>query len=153
MANDLVARLKAWLAARPGDGEAITTGEETPMDDDALVAALAGFIQHEVDRITAVPPRVTSVPSKRIVAGHHNANTGEANSQVIGFQPDRMTVTLRNDDDTNAVYIGGTAQQAASTSGYELAAGESITLETQAAIYVRSATGRIIVHFLIEFGD
>jgi len=132
-----------------------TTVQPTAAPSPEQEEAVADLLAIELARLVLdAPMRVTAVPSRRLINGHHFAKAGVDNSQVVGFQPDRMRITILNFDDTNEVWIGGTPELTTSTSGLRIAAGSSFTLETQAAIYARASSGETAtLAYLIEFGD
>jgi hypothetical protein len=70
--------------------------------------------------------------------------------EVVPARLTRKRVIIKNLDTAIAVYVGFD-DTVASTTGMELKAGESITLETTAAIWMEAASGTPTVSFLEEY--
>ncbi len=130
-------------------------GEVAPaIEQDVLQAEIAAFLATEIGRLLlATPPRFTVVPSRRIVNGREQVRAGPSSAQLVGFQPGRQRIWLRNDSNVT-VYLGSDLEAADDDQGFEIGAGEQITLETQAAIWLRTAADETaVVQYLIEYGD
>ena len=68
---------------------------------------------------------------------------------IEGESPNRRTITVANQGTTD-VYLGGPTVSI--TSGYRLAVGQALVLETTAAVYAVVPTGAAgLVHFLAEY--
>lgn len=78
----------------------------------------------------------------------HNQVTisNSAATQIVGERGGRKEVTIQNEDSSIAVYVGGSS--VTSSTGLKLAAGASITLRHQGAIYARAASGSPAVSYL-----
>lgn len=79
-------------------------------------------------------------------------------SIVSAADPKKSRVTIRNVDSTIIVYVGGSGVTSAGVAGMSLhggtaGAGESITLETSAAVYAVAASGTPNVRVLAEFDE
>lgn len=151
--NAIITRFREWkndqtAPTLPGGGEVVGVDAD-PGDSDEFAADLARLIFE-------TPIRVTSVPSTRIVTGRHTGRHDELAAAVVGFQPDRLRIRLRNMSNTgNTAYVGFDGPTSSPATGFPVADGTTLELETQAPIYVRSldSTETVQVAYLIEFGD
>lgn len=94
----------------------------------ALAKAMAE-IMREFDR-EVKPVRVT--PSDQLVM--LRTQVGITNRELIGRQVDRLRITITNRHASNTVYLSHQLATATTDTGIELKAGESLTLDTRAAI-------------------
>jgi len=70
-------------------------------------------------------------------------------AQIAEFEAQRRSIIITNRDGADPVYLGPTAALA-TTSGYQLGAGEAITLDTKSAVWVLGSTAETI-HVLKEY--
>lgn len=71
---------------------------------------------------------------------------GAASGQLVAARSTRRSVLIRNLDSSNSVYIGrGTVT---SSNGMLLKAGESVSIDTTAAINCIRATGDVVIAYL-----
>lgn len=117
-------------------------GSTIPQDNDAQIDSLRKINKLLNDQTTgATSATVKTTGAANLATGQV---TGAASPVSIAAHATRRGITLRNLDSSLSVYIGSTNTVNAST-GMLLKAGESISLDTTAAIYVYAASGSPIV--------
>ncbi len=124
-----------------------TAPDETEqLPDMATAALIAEFSKLVLDSTQ----RTTEAPADHISTLTY-ALTADNVAQIIGAQPDRLRITLQNNDDADAVYISNRRDMATTTGGYRLAAGATVTLQYRGEIFAQ-AGGAAIVSMLVEYG-
>jgi hypothetical protein len=120
------------------------------VSDSALVQ-LAG----EINRfITSGSRRVETAPSEAFSAERTTVGTDTPAQRIIGRQPDRLRVRIRNLEasDGNSVFIGSSLETTLD-SGYEIPAASELLVETRAPIFAIAETATVAIQLLAEFGD
>lgn len=119
-------------------------GSTVPQDNDQQIDSLRKINKLENDRTTGSTTSAMRVPGAANLAT--GQVTGAASPVSIAARATRRGVTVRNTDASLSVYLGGANTVNAST-GLLLKAGESISLDTSAAIYVYAASGSPVVGY------
>lgn len=144
-------KLLGMAEPKPRPDVIMLSGDEQAhrlVSDEALVALAAA-----VDRfLVQTPQRVETVPSDAFSAEQTRVNTTTPAQRLVGRQPTRLRVTITNRDAANSIFIGSSLEVTTAT-GYEIAAGESLTLETRAPVYAIAETAAVTVGLLTEFGE
>lgn len=71
---------------------------------------------------------------------------GAASGAVVAARAARRSVLIRNTDGANSAYVGGGV--VSSITGFLLKAGESITIETTAAVNAIRATADVVLAYM-----
>ena len=77
---------------------------------------------------------------------NNQVTAGAASAQVVAARATRRAVLVRNTDAANSAYVGGGT--VTSLNGFPLKAGESITIETTAAVNAIRATADVVLAYL-----
>lgn len=155
-ADELISRIRSLLVpVEPEAASDLPVPEEPRPDPEAVKAEQDARIAELLRLVRTPPSRVTVIPSKRMVTGSQTIGTAEEGAQIVGFQPDRMRITLHNRDSAggDAIYIAVAGWDATTSGGFQLAAAATITIETQAPIFARTASNVAILDWIIEFGE
>ena len=158
-----------------GSGSDEVEPEQGRAEVSATEAARAELVADLTRLVLDTQPRVTVQPSKRLSSG--TIRISSAPIQIVGFQPDRMRITILNLGRTGEqgwvafpCVVAESRQAAASGQGFYLweaashdQGAERLVLETQAEIWVclrdlpgdtiLAATDYQYANYLIEYGD
>lgn len=96
------------------------------------------------------PNRVVVAPSDSISSGGGELATDRAR-QIIGFQADRLRLTIRNHDAANPIFVSGRADLSSTSFGFQIPAGEEKTIETRGEVWGIAETATVAYSFLVEF--
>ena len=155
-ADELISRIRMLLMpTEPESASDLPVPEEPRPDPEAVKAEQDARIAELLRLVRTPPARVSVIPSKRMVTGSQTIGTAEEGAQIVGFQPDRMRITLHNREAAqgDAVYVAVAGWDATASSGFQLAPAATITIETQAAIFARTVSGVAVLDWIIEFGE
>jgi hypothetical protein len=104
----------------------------------------------EAGRVTPVDAAgaALDVASKKGAPSFANGQVtaGAASAQVVAARATRRAVLIRNTDAANSAYVGGGA--VTSGNGFLLKAGESVTIETTAAVNAIRATADVVLAYV-----
>jgi hypothetical protein len=150
---------KAWDAivsvGAPKDRpNLIALGDDEQAHRIVSTAAIMALTESVERFIKSVPKRVEIAPSARVAFAQTTVGTGSPASTLVGWQPDRLRVKIRNHSaaDGNSIFLGTDAGLTTET-GFELDGDKEIEIETRAAIYAIAKTAAVRVSMVIEFGE
>ena len=133
----------------PQPREPVTSTDEfdrtTAMQAEVSAKILGGIIE---EFISKMPTQVVARGADAMTAVRHSVS--DAASRAVGKNAQRLRVTLVNRDAANDVFISSNMLD--SSSGFQLSAGETITIETRDEIWAICASGNTAtLHVLQEF--
>lgn len=127
--------------------------DPTPLTSDQQGESLKKINKILNDQRTGANPQtvIVSGGSSSSKTGAANVNMGQATAAAspvsIAARATRRGITVINTDASLTVYIGGTNTVNAST-GLRLTPGQSVSIDTVAAIYVYAASGSPVVGYI-----
>jgi hypothetical protein len=81
---------------------------------------------------------------------NNQATAGSASGQIVGARDTRRSVTVRNTHGTDSCYIGQSG--VSSSNGFLLKAGESISIDSTAAVHgIRAGSTNVTICYLETF--
>lgn len=86
--------------------------------------------------------------TKAFVTGQNTLSTSA--ELLAGTRSGRRRITIRNHDGAIVVYVG-TSSSVTASDGFALGAGATISIESDAAVYMIAASGTPVVSFIEEF--
>lgn len=106
--------------------------------------------------IAAEPLRIQRHPSAEFTTGSAAVAAGAGPVQIIGTNPFRERLLIKNRSATQTVFTGPERDTLTNSGGYPVGPGEEVELFTRKAVYVvpdSAATESAVVHFLAEHVD
>jgi hypothetical protein len=121
--------------------------------DDTRATVGASGLHVDVRAISALPAGTNNIGDVDVLTQPGAANiangqvtAGSASGPAVAARATRRSVLIRNTDTSNSAYVGTGAVSAAN--GFLLKAGESITIETTAAINCIRAAADVVLAFM-----
>lgn len=113
----------------------------------AAAVLASGKNPNGTDYTMPVSGTVTSQPTGAPNLGNGQATAGAASGQLVAARATRRSVTVRNEHATDSIRIG--AGTVSGANGFLLKAGESISLDTVAAVNgIRAGASDVTVSYI-----